>query len=256
MRFILIGLLNLPVLVLCAQLTLPGGNSGARNVGNVLQVQLAYGAQMPGGDLADRFGYNFSIEGGLEWMTAKGNWTLGLHGQYLFGNRVKTDVLAALRTDEGYIIGNDRSPADIFLRERGLYLGLRAGKLIPLGGANARSGIKVAIGAGLLQHRIRIQKDPLRSVPQLQGDYRAGYDRLTNGPALHQFIGYQLLSRDGRINLYAGLEFFQAFTQNRRLVNFDTRTGEPGNRLDLLSGLRLGWILPFYSGKEADEIYY
>lgn len=233
---------------------LPAQESAA-NEGPGLLFGISYAYQVPGGDLADRFGSNFNLGGGLDFITNESNWILGLHGQFLFGSEVKNDVLAALRTPEGFIYGNNKSVADIQLRERGFYAGLRAGKLISLSADNPRAGLRLTLSGGLLQHKIRIQEDPVSRVPQVEGDYKKGYDRLTNGFALQQFIGYQLLGREGRINFYGGLEFTQAFTENRRAVNFDTSQAETGERLDLLFGIRVGWVLPFYFRK-ADEIFY
>ncbi len=221
---------------------------------SALLFSLSYAFQLPGGDLADRFGSSFSLGSGLEYLSAS-NWIAGINGQYFFGSEVEADVLAPLRTPEGFIYGNDKSVADIQLRQRGFYIGALVGKLLPLSPANPRSGLRLTLGGGLLQHRIRIQEDPLSVVPQLTGDYRQGYDRLSDGFSLQQFIGYQLLSPDGLLNFYAGIELTQAFTRNRRPFNFDTREAETGRRTDLLFGLRLGWILPFYLRK-ANEIYY
>ncbi len=221
---------------------------------SALLFHVSYAFQLPGGDLADRFGSSFSLGGGLEYLFPS-NWIAGISGQYFFGSEVKTDVLASLRTPEGFIYGNDKSVADIQLRQRGFYAGALLGRLIPLSRTNPRAGLRLTLGGGLLQHRIRIQEDPLSGVPQLAGDYKQGYDRLSDGFSLQQFIGYQLLSPDGLLNFYAGIELTQAFTQNRRPFHFDTREAETDRRTDLLFGLRLGWILPFYLRK-ANEIYY
>lgn len=225
------------------------------NTGGALLVPLSYAYQLPGADLSDRFGGNFSLGGGLEYLTAKQHWFFGLQGQFLFGSTVKPDVLAELRTPEGYIYGNNKSVADIQLRERGFYAGAHIGKLVPLSAANPRSALRLSFGAGLLQHKIRIQDDPVASVPQLEGEYKSGYDRLSNGLSLKQFIGYQLLGEEGRINFYAGLEFIQGFTRSRRDFQFDLRSAPEEERFDLLFGLRVGWILPFYLRK-AEEVYY
>lgn len=217
---------------------------------------ISYAVHTPGGDLADRFGNNFSVGLGLEWMTDQSNWIFGFSGQFLFGNTVKTDVLAQLRTDAGTIIGNSRLPADIGLRERGWIAQATIGKHLPIAGKNPRAGIRLTLSPGILQHHIRIQGDPQQAVPQLLGDYKKGYDRLSNGLSITEFIGYQLLSTDRRMNFFLGLEFTQAFTANRRDFNFDTRMKDETKRIDLLYGLKLGWIIPFYVGKSGGDIYY
>lgn len=228
----------------------------AQNKGQVLMPYISYAVHSPGADLSERFGTNFSLGAGLEWMTAKSNWIIGLNGNFLFGSRVKMDVLAPLRTDAGFIIGNNRLPADIQLRERGWLLHATFGKHLPLSASNPRSGLRLTISPGLLQHHIRIQDDPQQSVPQLLGDYKKGYDRLTNGFSISEFIGYQLLSTDRRLNFFFGLEFSQAFTQSRREIDFDTGLKDETKRTDLLYGLRLGWIIPFYVGQGDEDIYY
>jgi len=226
----------------------------AANEGSGTLINLGYGIQSPGGDLDDRFGMNFSIEGSIDRILPN-NWILGVQGQYLFGSTVHEDVLANLRIEEGLIIGNDRGVADLQLRERGYYAGLRIGRLFGLSANNPRSGIRINIGAGLLTHRIKIQKDPLRTVNQTVADYEKGYDRLTNGLALHQFIGYQVLGLDGGVNFTAGFEFFEGFTQNRRSFDFYSRTIHNESRLDLLMGFRVMLTLPYYS-KDAEDIFY
>lgn len=221
---------------------------------DALLLGLSYGAQLPVGDLADRFGAGFGAEGSLDYLWSSSTWSAGLQGMYFFGNNVKEDVLVNLRTSDGFIIGNDRDPAEVALRQRGLYLGGRLGYTLPVG-TQPRSGFHFKLGGGLLLHRIRVQRDPARTVNQVLADYSAGYDRLTTGPALYQFIGWQSLSSDGRANFFVGLEAYEGFTRGRR--SFDFAAGRPldESRLDVLVGLRLGWILPFYF-RPASEIYY
>ena len=135
--------------------------------------------------------------------------------------------------------------------------GAHVGKLIPVGFSNPRSGLRLTVSAGLLQHKIRIQDDPLSFVPHLDDDYKKGYDKLSNGLAFTEFVGYQLLSTNKRINFFAGFEFTQGFTMNRRAFDFDTRQQDTANRVDLNVGFRVGWVLPFYVGQRAsEEIYY
>lgn len=228
----------------------------ARNKGNAVIFHISYAFQFPALDLNQRFGSNSNVGIGTEYITGQSNLIFGIESGFLFGNEVKTDVLAGLRTNEGFIIGNDRAVADIGLRQRGFYAGAMAGKLFPLSQKEPRSGLRLTLGAGLLQHKIRIQDDPQRAVAPLAPEYKKGYDRLSNGLAFNGFIGYQMLSKDGRINFFAGLEGCYGATQNRRSLNFDTRIRDERRYNDVLIGLRAGWILPFYMGKAAREIYY
>jgi len=227
-----------------------------KNTANVLNLGMEYGTQIPGGDLDARFGRNGSIGGKFEFIF-KSNWTLSIDGSFIFGRNVKEDPIAGLRDSDSLFIGANFIQASIFLRQRGFYMGTSVGKLIPINPKkNNRSGIKIDLGIGLLQHKIRIQDDPESFVPILTGDYKKGFDRLTNGLALRQFIGYEHLAKNRLINFYAGFEFTQSFTQNRRSFNFDTRSVDNEKRVDLLSGIKVGWILPFYVGETAEEIFY
>lgn len=216
---------------------------------------MEYGYQLPGGDLQDRFGTSTSLGGKLE-LLLKNNWAFSVDGYFSFGRIVKEDPLTPLRDSDNVLIGTNFSQASILLRQRGFYLGASVGRLFSISKKNKRSGIKIELGVGLLQHKIRIQDDPESFVPILSGDYKKGYDRLTNGLALRQFIGYQYHSRNRLINCYAGFEFTEAFTQNRRSYNFDTMAADETKRLDILTGFKIGWILPFYIGETAEDIYY
>ena len=89
----------------------------------------------------------------------------------------------------------------------------------------------------------------------LSGDYKKGYDRLTNGLTLKQFIGYQHLDPNLRLNFFAGFEFLEGFTRSRRDFDFDTRRKDQTDRLDLLWGFRVGLVLPFYFSGDRDIFY-
>jgi hypothetical protein len=97
-----------------------------------------------------------------------------------------------------------------------------------------------------LQHKIRIEVVD-NTIPQLFGDYKKGYDRLTNGIALSQYVGYFYMGNRRTVNFSLGLEIMEAFTKNRRDYNFDTMEKDDHLRMDLLIGLRLNWSIPFYS---------
>lgn len=108
-------------------------------------------------------------------------------------------------------------------------------------------------GAGLLQHKIRIETIG-NTVPQLDKEYKKGYDRLSNGLSLHEMIGYYHFGNKHLINFYAGFEFIQAFTENRRSYNFDEMKKDETKRVDLLFGIRAGWMLPVY--RRAPQKFY
>jgi len=223
------------------------------NNGNIFSFDFAYGFHLPGGDMKDRFGRNNDVGGALEYMTDKGNWIFGVRGGYLFGKVVKEDVLADFRTTDGNIIGSSATYANVALLERGIYTNIEFGKLIGLVPGNPRSGLRLTIGMGVLQHKIRLEEDRASFVPQIVNDYAKGYDRLSNGFAITEFIGYQHMANNRLINFFAGFEFIQAFTQNRRDWDFALERKDDKKRKDFLVGFKAGWILPFYISPKASE---
>ncbi|MEM9823752.1 MAG: hypothetical protein AAF985_21890 [Bacteroidota bacterium] len=231
------------------------GITEKNNRGDFIGVNIIYAAHSPGGDLSDRFGLFFDVGLGLDYMVNNSNIIFGVDGRFFFGSRVKEDLFSTIEPD-GQFIGNSRIIADVQLRQRGFYMGAYIGKLFSVLPNNKRSGIRATVGVGLLQHRIRIQQDPDSFVAQVAGEYAKGYDRLSNGLALQEFIGYQHLSKNRLINVFAGLEMYQAFTQNRRSFNFDERRKDDMARLDLSFGFKVGITLPFYFSENPDEIYY
>ena len=168
----------------------------------------------------------------------------------------KEDPLSNIRNEDGFLIGNNKIHASIFLRQRAIFVGGNIGKLIPLSKVNSRSGLRLVLDVGYFQHKIRIQEDPNSFVPIIAGDYKKGWDKMSNGLSLRQFVGYQNLSLDGLLNFYVGFEFMQAFTQNRRINDFQTFGKLEDSRFDMMIGLKVGWTLPFPIGVNADTIYY
>lgn len=213
----------------------------------------SFSFQIPGGDLANRFGTNSGL-GISVGIKNKKNWTFSLDGNFIFGTQIKeTSIFSNLTVDGGYIIGSDGLYADVRAYERGYTVFAAVGKIIPYKGPNPNCGIFLQGGIGFMQHKIRIE-DKKNSVPALQGDYLQGYDRLTNGLALRQFVGYAYLGNKRLVNFFGGFEFIEGFTQGKRNFNYNTGLSETGNRFDLLMGIKLGWIMPFY--KQAPEKFY
>jgi hypothetical protein len=118
-------------------------------------------------------------------------------------------------------------------------------------GLNPNSGFLLMLGAGMVQHKIQIKSNALA----LTEDMIKGYDRLSNGPALSQFLGYLFLSNNRLVNFYFGIECIQGWTQNRRGYNYDTMQEDTKTRMDIMTGIKLGWVLPLYK-KVPDEFYY
>lgn len=224
------------------------------NSAGVLLPHLNFSFQWPGLDLADRFGSNNAVGVGIDYMTSK-NWIFGLEGTLTFGPNVNEDVISNLRDKDGQVLGNDRYFAEVSLKQRGYYASFFVGRLWPVNQRNKRSGIKTSLGAGFMQHNVRVQ-DNTQTIPQVSSTYISGYDRLSRGFQVNQFVGYQYLGNNRRVNFQIGFEFIQGFTKNIRAINYNTKFNETKARVDLLYGVVASWYLPFYIGEKSEEIYY
>lgn len=208
-------------------------------------VGLHYTFHVPGGDLMRRFGINNGI-GMKVAFKDKHNWVYGVEGNFIFGNKFKeTSIFSNFYNTSGEIPDINGAPADVFFYMRGFNVNAIGGKVFPWFGPNKNSGVLLELGVGFLYHKIRIETQD-HDVPQLEGDYLKGYDRMTTGTNLSQFIGYVHMGNKNVVNFYAGLYFMQGFTEGRRKINFDTKLPDSGNRIDVQYGVRFGWMVPIY----------
>lgn len=216
-------------------------------------ITMSYAAELPGADLAKRFGYTNNVQLGAYWKFSS-NWFVGAQGAFIFGNKIKENVLDSIATKDGNIIANDGNYTPISYFERGFDIQLTAGKVFPVGKKkNLNSGIVATLSAGYINHHIRIE-NPNDWAPQANGSYIQGYDRLTAGVCITEFAGYQYISKNRILNFFAGLEFTQGFTKSLR-YDFDLGSKNNNLRYDLLNGIRVGWILPILK-KSANGVFY
>ena len=216
-------------------------------------IGVHYGGNFTAGDLADRYGYlnHIGIIAGYKTAT---NWYIGMESNFIFGNQVRvTGLLNDLIDSYGNVTDVNGDIARIFVLPRGLNINVSVGKVFPVLSPNNNSGIFVNGGLGYLIHHMRIETND-QVVPQLELNYRKGYDRLTSGVNLHQFIGYAFMANSGFYNFYGGFYAQEGFTKNLRTINLDepevpvsTKT-----RIDIQVGFRLGWMIPFYKRKPKD----
>lgn len=214
-----------------------------------------YGTGWTGGDLVNRYGY-INLVGFSAGYKLTNNWFFQTDASFLFGSQVKIPGLLDGITDSyGNITDVNGDPAAVNILCRGLATNVQVGKIIPLSRFQRNSGLMVHAGVGYLNHRIKIETQT-QVVPMIELDYKKGYDRLTSGVSLMQFIGYAHMARSSFYNFYGGFYCMQGFTKERRTVYFDqpnvpvsTKT-----RLDLLVGLKFGWFIPFYSTRK--DYYY
>jgi hypothetical protein len=213
-----------------------------------------YSFFIPGGDLSNRFG-NSSAIGGTFLYKTRSNFVFGADWNYIFGTKVKeSGLFVNITSNTGSIIDKSGLPAEIRLYQRGYLSSLKFGKILNFLSPNPNSGIIVMVSAGYLQHKIRIE-DVNNTVPQVDGDYAKGYDRLTSGFCISQFAGFVYLSNNRLINFFAGFEAVEGYTMSRRSYDFDKMKRDTQKRKDILYGIKAGWILPLYK-KAPKQFYY
>lgn len=220
---------------------------------SMVMIRPSYALQVPGGDLANRFGINQSIGIATTYKHRSG-WMFTAEGDFIFGNKItEPNLFSMLTTSEGTIIGEDGLYADVRAFQRGYYVTLGVGRIFPIKKPNPNCGFILEGSLGFIQHKIKIQ-DKKNSVPALRGEYLKGYDHLTNGLVARQFVGFLYVGNFRLVNFYGGIEFVQGFTKNRRSFNYADMAPDNTLRTDLLVGLRVGWVIPLF--KEAPNEFY
>jgi hypothetical protein len=248
------GLFGLMVLLLISQLS--QGQSRLLEPFEAKQgflTPISFSFQNPQGDLADRFGRNNAISIGFEYKT-KSNWSFGSEFNWMFSNNVnEVGMLDSLVGNTGILIDQQGSASQVTFEQRGFTLFGSVARTFSFT-KNRNSGIYISAGAGYMRHHIDlVYANSL--VPQL-GDYEAGYDRLTGGMAFKGFFGYQHLDPNLRLNLRIGYEYIYGHTQSLRPFNYDTRMKDDRIRQDILRGMKISLVVPFYTKKNDDEFFF
>ncbi|MBI1837154.1 MAG: hypothetical protein HYR91_07795 [Flavobacteriia bacterium] len=219
-------------------------------------VAVHYGGNFTGGDLGLKYGYLNHI-GFLAGYKTNKNYFLGFDANFIFGNKVKASGLFDNLVDSyGNITDMNGDIAKVVVSARGFNANITFGKILPILSPNSNSGIFVHGGIGLLAHKLRIETQD-QVVPSIELNYKKGYDRLTMGPNIHEFIGYSFLANRGVFNFYGGFYAQQGFTKNMRTVFFDQPDIPVSKKtmIDLQFGIRLGWFVPIYK-RLPKEFYY
>jgi hypothetical protein len=208
----------------------------------------------PGGDMAKRFGGSFRVGPALLYKT-KSNWMFGVKSDFIFSDKVKEDsLMQTIRSSDGSFVDQQGHRIGVGIYERGYDIGLQLGRIFNFNKSHPDDGLLLMTTAGFIQHKIRIF-DRDKTVPQLRGEYVKGYDRLTNGWFIEQFVGYNHFADNGLINYNIGLDFLAGFTQGRRSYLYDVMRKDDKSRIDLLFGLKVGWYIPIFHRK-SEELFF
>ncbi len=219
-------------------------------------IAVHYGANWTAGDLYERYGFMNHI-GILAGYKTNRNVFWGMDANFMFGNQIKmTGLFDHLVDSYGNITDINGDTAMVLVYSRGVNVNFAAGFILPILSPNENSGIFIHGGIGYLLHRLRVETQE-QVIPQLELDYKKGYDRLTIGPNLHQFIGYSFLANGGFYNFYGGFYIQEGFTRNKRTIFFDQPDIPVSEdvRIDIQYGVKIGWQIPFYKRQPKDFYY-
>ena len=213
-------------------------------------IHLGYGAQWPiSSPLSKRYGQHGSISLCIDLIKHK--WETGPSIHFIFGSNVKEDVLALLRGDDGELIGSDHQIAEVNLKMRGLFIGWSIAREIKI---NPRSMLVIGVQPGWLAHWIKFQ-NPGNTFEPIQGDYRYGYDRLSTGLAMMETFTYRYQSSNRLINFELSAMMTESTSHLKRNIQFDQPTISSTISSNLF-GIQVKWLIPIYSAKNAEHIFY
>ncbi|MDX2360017.1 MAG: hypothetical protein QNK23_04360 [Crocinitomicaceae bacterium] len=219
-------------------------------------ISIHYGLGWSAGDLSDRMGLMNSIGAFAGYKTNK-NWVFGVEGSFMFGNDVRTEGLFDHLVDShGNITDINGDIAIVRVLARGWHANAEVGKIFPVLSPNKNSGIYLRLGLGYVSYNLRVETQD-QVIPQIEEEYKKGYDRLTTGLNTDQFVGYAFMANQGVVNFYAGFYIQEGFTYNRRQVFYDQPdVPVPSDlRLDVQYGFRVAWLIPVYK-RMPKQFYY
>ena len=225
------------------------------------------------GYLAQTFGYNLDIGLDIAIKTTS-NWTIELGFDYMFGSKVlkpRNDILGDMffyRTNYNEIKdkldtinvlfdGSGHNGVVLKCEGRYWYVGATVGKIFSIDRWK-NSGLWIKVGAGYFGHKIHFT-DPNSWFPQIDQDYRKGYDQRSSAIALNQFFGYLFLRKKRVLSFYVGIEVWEIFSKPDRgyifVGDLKGSTDKLPRKFSGLFGIRLGWNLPFYEKKRVTTFY-
>lgn len=213
-----------------------------------INLQASYLFEVPGADLARRYGPNSKFEFKLEYFTAK-NYTVYTKGGLRVNQNVKEDVLASARTSDGFVIGVNGFYADLFGRKRGFDFGIGGDYLFPVKDQQLRFGIAGVYTA----HWVNIVDDS-QSVPLVLDEAGQYYDRFASGFGIEENLQLQYNIGRDKAAILLGLQFAQSFTKEHRYLLIGNGTSE--RRLDLYLGFKVTYLLPLFRFDMEETIYY
>lgn len=215
---------------------------------NIPAFQFGYSGNLTAFDAREKTDYLHVLSPGISFKTSS-NWIIEGELDLLMGQQLNEDQTAYLIYSElGLPINIEGRIEEVTPRFQGYQIHFSFLKLLKATSYNYNTGWVAGAGIGFMRHRIKFAY-PGTTVPQLEDPYVKGYDRLTYGTMLSQYIGYRLYSNRNLFNYSIGFEVVQGLTKNRRSWNYDLMGPDNSRRLDMYYGLKFTFIIPAYGVK-------
>lgn len=225
---------------------------------NTVMFQATYAYQFPGADTKILYGDCSNIGAGFYYKTTK-NWLLSANANFIFGDKLnasRDDILGIILDHNGELITGDGIYASYAMFQRGYHLQAKVGKVISVLAPNPNCGFFVSGGLGYLLNRVRTEFSSYASPPpNLDEDYRYGYDRMRGGFAYSAEVGYLYMSNSRVLNFSLSFEFTQAHTKPMRQWDFNLMAQDVNTYLDRYYGIRFAIYIPTYK-RMPKEYYY
>ncbi len=214
---------------------------------------------VPMATMSKRFGVDYRLGPGISYKTMS-NWIFGVKVDFLAGNLVKEDSFMINIKDKYSgkfngkgveIINSSGQRAGLPVYERGYLIGVTIGHIFNRNPEHPDNGWTLLTTAGFIQHKITIYDKDV-NIPQVDFGYKKGYDRLTNGWFVEQYLGYTFFARNKLLNFNLGLDAVFGFTRGRRDYLYDVMRADNAQRYDFLLGLKGGWMIPIFKRRSED----
>lgn len=211
----------------------------------ISSLEIGYTAGWAEQDLLDRTNFAHVLSAQLSFKR-KSNLVWGFGGTVDLGDYNESgNGLEHLNSDVGFPIDKNGLLVEINQQFFGYTLFGSLGKLWATNLNKPNSGFYTGVQFGFMQHKISYVYNG-DDLPSLSGDYRKGYDHLSNGLMLAQNIGYKRYSVRNYLNYEIGFNITQGFTKNRRDWNYDEMRRADEARFDLRYGPYVKLVVPIY----------
>ena len=192
------------------------------------------------------------VAGQLKWHVY-----LSAGATFFFADGARENPIGPNLLSYGQLIDENGRLIDFNVSMRGFTIPFRLGYVFHKARfklTNPNCGLFLEAGIQYIRHQLYIATS--RGLPLLAGDYRYGYDRLTDGAGALFSLGYRHFGNRRLANFFVAVDAQLNFTQNRRGYNYDQRQVDTRQRNDFLVGLRLGWHIPVYKQASQEDYYY